>query len=108
MSSDLEGLTAYTIWVCTNCIMHHANGECGDCHNPDGHEGDEPLSKLDPRFSAMGMGYEEHSEDCPTRDPENEYPEDCECETNTYSTSSCGGCGSDFHGERHAMTEWSE
>lgn len=96
---------SWTLWVCTNCIHHHANGECGDCHNPDGHEGGEPLSKVDYPKSTIGLVRDEHSENCPNfRDRMDTY--ECDCETNTYSTSSCGGCGSDYHGERHAMTEW--
>jgi ribosomal protein L37AE/L43A len=94
----------WTIWVCTNCLHHHANGECGDCHNPDGHEGGDPLSLLSNHVS-MGMVSEEH--ECNSDENGIEYGE-CDCETNTHSTSTCQGCGSDFHGERHAMTEWSE
>lgn len=22
-----------TIWVCQDCMLHHANGECGGCHD---------------------------------------------------------------------------
>lgn len=29
---------------------------------------------------------------------------ECDCETNTFSTSQCEGCGSHLAGERHAMT----
>jgi hypothetical protein len=99
----------YTLWVCTNCILHHANGECGCCHDDCNHEGHEPLSLVDYTKSAMGLGTEEHSEDCEVR-IRGEWPDsyECDCETNTYSTSSCDGCGSPYHGERHAMTEWSE
>lgn len=106
MSNDLAGREAVTIWVCVNCIMHHANGECGDCHNPDGHEGGEPLNLLDPKFSAMGMGWEDHNEECHVFTSRGEDRDECDCETNTYSTSTCEGCGSTYHGERHAMTEW--
>lgn len=100
----------WTLWVCTNCIMHHANGECGDCHREEGHEGGEPLSRIDHTKSSMGMRYSEHSEDCLFHTLERNAPSgyECDCETNTYSTSSCDGCGSTYHGERHAMTEWSE
>lgn len=98
---------SFTVWVCTNCIQHAANGECGDCHNPDGHEGGEPLSLLSNRAST-GMVYSEHFETCLFRTMDGEVPDDyeCDCEQNTYSTSSCDGCGSEYHGERHAMTEW--
>jgi hypothetical protein len=104
---------SWTIWVCTNCIHHHANGECGDCHDPDGHEGGEPLSLLSNHVT-MGMVSEEHSEDCLRNTEGGNSPDDygceyeCDCETNTYSRFSCDGCGSVYHGERHAMTEWSE
>lgn len=145
-----------TIWVCVDCLMHHANGECGSCHHEHGHD-QEPLSAIGDGFHvAMGMAYEEHAEDCArhplectdctslathavwwqnpdgTREGEprcGEFecmsgpddavaggtttiptpfpvPDDyeCDCETNTYSTSQCQGCGSYLHGERHAMT----
>ncbi|MFE6226919.1 hypothetical protein [Streptomyces sp. NPDC057854] len=107
--------------------MHHANGECGSCYDDNhGHDG-EPLSAIPAPYSvAMGMASEEHScrEECEghygTDDAlmsgvgigEAVYcdgscqpmPEECDCETNTFSTSRCEGCGSYLHGERHAMT----
>ncbi|MEU6389938.1 hypothetical protein [Streptomyces sp. NPDC046939] len=115
-----------TIWVCMCCMLSHANGECceNEQHGGDGHE---PLSRIKhPSHVAMGMAQEEHScrEAC-----EGHYntddaltsgagvgepvfcdgscqpkPEECDCETNTFSTSQCEGCGSYLHGERHAMT----
>ena len=102
-----------TIWVCESCMLHHANGECGCCHNECDHEGFEPLSlvKYSDGWEVFhGMRYSEHDEEC-----ENYFPEDadttqasgnieCDCEINTYSTSQCEGCGSYLHGERHAMT----
>ena len=94
-----------TIWVCEDCIMHHANGECGGCHNDYGHD-KEPLSSIDDGFHvAMGMWAQEHDETCEiniTGSAPNDY--ECDCETNTYSTSSCEWCGSWLHCERHAMT----
>lgn len=98
----------YTLWVCSNCMFHHANGECGDCHSDSGHEY-EPLNNADYRNLSMGLMTDEHSEDCDVR-IRGEWPDnyECDCETNTFSTSSCDGCGSHYHGERHAMTEWSE
>ena len=89
------------LWVCVNCIMHHANGECGQCHE-ESHEGGRPLSKLDIRKTAMGHPQEEHG--CGR--VEDSYFGECDCEVITYSTSECAGCGITFHGERHAMTEW--
>ena len=93
-----------TIWVCQDCMLHHANGECGGCH--EGHDA-EPLSAIEAPFTvAMGMAYEEHAEDCLFRTMGGDAPGDyeCDCETNTFSTSQCEGCGSYLHGERHAMT----
>lgn len=92
-----------TIWVCQCCMLAHANGECCASmqHGGDGHE---PLSAIEAPFTvAMGMTHDEHAEDCQTR-IEREWRGECDCETNTYSTSQCGGCGSYLHGERHAMT----
>lgn len=106
-----------TIWVCVGCLMHHANGECGDCHHDDGHD-EEPLSAIGEGFHvAMGMGWEDHDDECLTHvinDLKNRFPDvdwpdvpdddECDCETNTFSKSQCSGCGSWLHGERHAMT----
>jgi hypothetical protein len=96
--------TLGTIWVCVDCMLHHANGECGGCH--EGHVA-EPLSAIGDDFHvASGMAYEEHAEDCLRRTQGSDAPGDyeCDCETDTYSTSQCEGCGSYLHGERHAMT----
>jgi hypothetical protein len=86
-------------------MLHHANGECGSCHSDYGHD-EEPLSEISDGFHvAMGMESDEHAEDCDMRRgiwPLDGY--ECDCETNTYSTSQCEGCGSYLHGERHAMT----
>jgi hypothetical protein len=113
-----------TIWVCQDCMLHHANGECGGCH--EGHD-EEPLSAIEDGFTvAMGMAREEHScrEECPGHYDTDDaltsgagigepvscdgtcqpMPDECDCETNTFSTSQCEGCGSWLHGERHAMT----
>ena len=91
-----------TIWVCQDCMLHHANGECGGCH--EGHD-EEPLSAIEaPNTVAMGMAWDEHADDCPNRVGDYLTDVECDCETNTYSTSQCEGCGSYLHGERHAMT----
>lgn len=106
-----------TIWVCGDCLHHHANGECGDCHREEGHD-EEPLSSIEDGFYvANGMGYEDHAEDCLTyiikslqaEHPELDWPDvpgdyKCECETDSFSRSQCEGCGSYLHGERHGMT----
>ncbi|MFF8629715.1 hypothetical protein [Streptomyces werraensis] len=97
----------WTLWVCTNCLMHAANGECGDCHREEGHEGGEPLSLVSYR-ATLGMGYEEHHEECLRYTLGSDVPGDyeCDCEERGFSTSSCDGCGSVYHGDRYAMTEW--
>lgn len=91
-----------TIWVCVDCIMHHANGECGGCHDDEVGHDREPLNLLDPANTAMGMTQEGHA--CGRQD--DTYFGECDCETNTFSTSRCEGCGSWLRGERHAMTVW--
>jgi hypothetical protein len=92
-----------TIWVCSDCELHHANGECGGCHTDEGHD-KEPLGKIEEGFHVtMGMNYEEHEEDCENH-IEQEWRFECDCETNTFSRSQCEGCGSYLHGERYAMT----
>ena len=97
-----------TIWVCQDCMLHHANGECGSCHDDHGHD-EEPLSAIEAPFTvAMGMAREDHTEDCPRFQPNERIDTECDCETNTYSTSQCEGCGSWLHGERHAMTLFKE
>ncbi len=91
---------SWTVWVCVDCMLHHANGECGGCHDDvHGHD-EEPLSLLEGQDFAMGSMQEEHS--CGRQD--DTYFGECDCETNTYSTSRCEGCGSWLHGERHAFT----
>lgn len=100
-----------TIWVCQCCMLTHANGECcSDLYygqDPD----HDPLSSIGSGFTvAMGMAYSEHDEECGNYFPEGADTTqasgniECDCETNTYSTSPCQGCGSWLHGERHAMT----
>jgi len=97
-----------TIWVCQDCMLHHANGECGSCHMDDegtwnGHDR-KPWSKTNPVNVTMGMLDEQH--DCiPDWDGSRI---DCDCGTTNFSTSSCDGCGSNLAGERHAFTLWFE
>jgi len=71
-----------TIWVCRDCMLHHANGECGSCHHEEGHD-EEPWSAIEDGFHVF-MGDE----------------------TNDYSRSQCEGCGSWLHGERYAFMLW--
>lgn len=106
-----------TIWVCVSCLHHHANGECGDCHDDNGHD-KEPLSQVELPFTVvMGVSWDSHDDECLTyilsdlreRFPDIEWPSipgdyECDCETDTFSQSRCDGCGSYLHGERHGMT----
>jgi hypothetical protein len=116
-----------TIWVCVCCMLRHVNGECCT-HGQHEEDGTVPLSAIEAPFTvALGMAREEHDNTCAVKctcthdddceehgdDPEahhdpadHVYPDDyeCDCATNTYSTSQCAGCGSWLHGERHAMT----
>lgn len=82
-----------TIWVCVDCMLTHANGECGE--NPDR----EPLGLLAEYEITMGLLREEHHEDCDS--------DECDCEVISFSAVGCDGCGSPLHGERHAMAIWS-
>lgn len=93
-----------TIWVCRDCMLHHANGECGSCHTDEGHDR-EPMGLIDRPMSGrdtVTMGTLEHSESCELV----EGLDYCNCEIRDHSTSPCGGCGSVLHGERHAFTLW--
>lgn len=91
-----------TIWVCQCCTLMQANGECcaDDSHGGDGIEPwSLPLSEG--QRVTIGLLAEHHDDEC-------DGGVDCnrECETNNFSTSSCDGCGSSLHGERHAFTLW--
>lgn len=98
-----------TVWVCVDCIMVLANGECGE--RPA--DAPVPLNLFTAEDQPCpGMGWEEHDESCPNRLAREADPtmvgrdHDCDCETNDFSTSRCGGCGDTNHGERHAVTWW--
>lgn len=89
----------YTLWVCAECLMMHANGETGG--DPDR----EPLGLLDNCVTTLGLVYEEH--ECGKEDdPDLEI--ECECDTQEFSSSRCEGCGSALGGSRHALTMWTE
>lgn len=85
------------LWVCVDCMLIHANGECGerDPGEP------EPLCLIGPDDDlSMGLFAEHHADGCTDSDRE----AGCNCETHTFSWSRCDGCGSTLGGERHAMT----
>ena len=87
------------LWLCQDCMLHHANGECGGCH--EGHD-EEPLNKTDHTNLAMGLPQEEH--ECGRQD--DTYFGECDCEADNFSCSQCDGCGSYLHGERYGFTEF--
>lgn len=109
-----------TIWVCTCCMITHANGGpcCEDnerAHTPARDErgrftggtvlGDSyPWAKVDfRRFDvAMGLTAEEHQ----CMDDSGIRPDECDCERDTFSRAQCDGCGTYLHGERHAFRLW--
>lgn len=95
-----------TLWVCSDCMHSHANGETGN-ESPD-REPWEALFAREPEgsFVTMGMPREEHECDW-AEDPESEAWDTCECELSSFSWSTCEGCGSDLGGERHAFVLWS-
>lgn len=90
-----------TIWVCQCCALSHANGEC--CSDDEhGGDGIEPWAIMEDDESVtmgLSLSYDEHECDDPAEG-------DCDCETITYSTSPCEGCGSRLYGERHAFALW--
>lgn len=63
-----------TIWVRQDCMLHHANGECGGCHDDEHGHDEEPLSAIGDGFHvSMGMAeerffitYENGEPDSPT------------------------------------------
>lgn len=92
----------YRLLICTDCLLHLANGECGDCHETtedvDAHDR-EPMGLVTDHVT-LGMLYEYHS--CERE----EYDEGCDCEDYGFSWSSCDGCGSHLGGDRFYATGW--
>jgi hypothetical protein len=92
-----------TIWVCSCCMLMHANGECcGEIHG----EHNEPWRLLQDQ-SKITMGMTKEAHECDTRWAAWR-ERDCNCEIREFSWSSCDGCGSNLGGERHAFTYWFE
>ena len=92
----------YTLWVCRDCMLHHANGECGSCHNDGGHDR-EPWSTVDENNTfTMGLMREQHEEGCTSYDDGDE----CFCGTRSFSWWPCNACGSMLGGGRHGFTGW--
>lgn len=94
------------LWVCQDCYVTDANGTPSD--DPDYTPDREPLSLIPEGVSVTsGMLFEHHAEDCPNR-IEDEYVADCDCETISFSSRVCDGCGSTLAGSRYALTMWRE
>lgn len=116
-----------TLWVCDCCISALANGEGCTCYDDMDLDPWKPWDEQEPksnhpagltgklsRRASCGMREEEHN--C-FRQPDDEQdidaddslpserPDECDCESRTYDTSSCDGCGSAYHGARHAVTD---
>ncbi len=85
-----------TVWVCVDCALTHANGECGESSDR------EPLSAIPAGHTVtLGLLRSEHAPSCDS-------VEECDCATDAFSTVPCAGCGSTLAGERHAMALWRE
>lgn len=94
-----------TLWVCVDCYVHVAYGECARCYSIYGHD-EKPLGCIDKwHIVELGMAHEDHHPICEVR-IQGMYLDDydCDCEFRTFSKSQCEGCGSYLHGERHAVT----
>lgn len=80
-----------TIWVCIDCHLSYMTGEAPEV----------PVWTItDTKFVSPGFMLEEHvgETDC--------YYSECECETKSFDSTSCDGCGSTLAGQRHAYTYW--
>jgi len=103
-------------WICVHCFIHLVNGDCTEvmqCHIEVGcHCENDPLWKFGDMHITHGMLYSEHDSECKNFRADQEdwmspYGDhECDCETITHSMRSCDGCGSVYHGKRHAVTGW--
>lgn len=85
------------VWVCSDCFIMLVNGEPNYTESDE--YNDNLCSQLEGCEPTPGAIQEYHSCDV-TRD------EECYCEVQSFTWSSCEGCGSTFGGERHAVTLW--
>jgi len=93
-----------TIWVCVDCMLMEANGECDPDRPADLAE---PLSAIDGGYRVtLGMSSEAHDGECPVRIEGDHNAAECDCERIEFSQGWCEGCGTALAGSRHAMTLW--
>lgn len=92
----------HELWVCVDCMLIHANGEC-DERSPDQPE---PWALWVGQTHLLAMGGT-HADECPNG-PDGPRNTDCDCETKEFDRSSCDGCGSTLHGTRHAFVVFNE
>ena len=92
-----------TVWICEDCMLHLANGE-GDPDRPAYLP--TVLSKLAGFQATPGLMKHEHEGDCTRKWQGTGEEEECECETRTFESSPCEGCGDRGAGSRHAATIW--
>lgn len=98
---------SYTIWVCDNCMLHYANGECGDCHSDGGHD-ETPWGLWQCSTWQVTMGMLSFRHQCTDCEPLQEIDRDCDCEWQEHFTSPCSGCNTYTHGRRSAFTVWED
>lgn len=101
-----------TIWVCVDCLFVDVNGETTlptpDPEYPHAAR-PEPWSLAAQSQGVdvtLGLLSEEHADGCVNGNPDTAGSEDCDCAVQTFSRSSCDGCGCGLAGERHAYTLW--
>jgi hypothetical protein len=91
------------LWVCSDCLMAHANGEDSVEDRPASEP--EPWA-IFPDASRVSMGMLDDNHSC--GQSWDDGTRDCGCETDEFSWSPCDGCGSTLGGSRHAFTLWEE
>jgi len=87
-----------TVWACVDCLYAQAGiseDELGEPYPTD----PAPLALLDGLQVTSGMFRAEHRSGCTPED-------DCECETEDFSSAPCGACGDRLAGSRYALTVW--
>jgi hypothetical protein len=97
------------VWVCVCCYVLLVNGE--GCHCPRTEHPQPPMSQFADMEVTPGMGWLEHDEQCMRRVVRGQFeliPDgyECDCESDRFSWSPCGGCGSQLGGMREVVTGW--